>query len=657
MRKSQFLLSLIFVLSSVIPSYGAMQQFTKHGWNLLVDVEQGRLSISHTQLGVVIEDVILNLQKEGRLTPLSDWDVEDRDTDLLAVTTSNPAASTWEFVVAPSGIAVRSSAANSVIAGIAPAPVSRFPARIAEPDKMQSSLSDEDTDYTGAKLYEKMYVPGEASDVMYLALGLVEARNLHALFDRPSDTVIQFSAKSRLKRNLKDSTRMEVSIPAYMSPEAWRGEPSTLRSDVYSFGALLYALGAGAPPHRGDSPEIAQEAALACDAPSLAVAAPGIDARFVAIVDRCLRRDPAERFASGDDVREALETLAADDAPAVRVLAQAPHVRPALLPRRAALGVVLALALVLAFFAYPNDGGEPSRLPVHAAPAPEATPEAPAQRSPDPPAQMADARSVGVVPGGCPEGMVPVPAGTFHMGSPEGEGGENEHPQHEVTLSAYCIDRTEVTVAAYVACVADRHCSAALHTVNWTGYTGDNVKIYSGWCNREDRPDHPINCIDWDQAKAYCTWKGKRLPTEAEWEYAARGSDGRAYPWGNEAPSAKRLNACDSQCIAVYPWPVMFDGNDGWGTTAPVGSYPEGVSPFGALDMAGNVWEWTADWYGVYAMQAQTNPPGPSTGTSRVVRGGGWISNDATKRRTTDRARHPPKVRDCDVGFRCVRED
>ena len=136
-----------------------------------------------------------------------------RSTDLLAVTTGNPAASTWEFVVAPSGIAVRSSAANSVIADIVPAPVSRFPARIAEPAKMQSFLSDEDTDYTGAKLYEKMYVPGEASHVMYLALGLVEARNLHALFDRPSDTAIQFSARSRLKRNLKDSTRMEVSIP------------------------------------------------------------------------------------------------------------------------------------------------------------------------------------------------------------------------------------------------------------------------------------------------------------------------------------------------------------------------------------------------------------------------------------------------------------
>jgi len=225
-------------------------------------------------------------------------------------------------------------------------------------------------------------------------------------------------------------------------------------------------------------------------------------------------------------------------------------------------------------------------------------------------------------------------------------------------LSAYCIDRTEVTVAAYTQCVAAGGCSAALHTVNWKGYVGNNVKRYSGWCNQEDRPDHPINCVDWDQAAVYCTWKGKRLPTEAEWEYAARGGDGRAYPWGNDAPSAKRLNACDHECVAMQPgWSAMYDGNDGWETTAPVGSYPEGGSPFGALDMAGNVWEWTADWYGVYTTQAETNPQGPRTGTSRVFRGGGWITQDASKTRAAFRAWNTPTARDCDLGFRCARGD
>jgi len=257
-------------------------------------------------------------------------------------------------------------------------------------------------------------------------------------------------------------------------------------------------------------------------------------------------------------------------------------------------------------------------------------------------------------PGSCPAGMVPVPAGTFRMGSPEGAGKPDEQPQREVTLSAYCIDQTEVTIAAYAACVAANECRAASRTVNWNGYVGENVKIYTRWCNGEDRPDHPINCVDWDQASAYCTWRGKRLPTEAEWEYAARGSDGRMNPWGKEAPNAKRLNACGTECTAITQWPAMYNGNDGWETTAPVGSYPEGRSPFGAFDMAGNVYEWTADWYGMYPKQAETNPQGPSTGTSRVCRGGGWCSIDASLNRAVGRAWHTPTVRDVDVGFRCV---
>jgi formylglycine-generating enzyme required for sulfatase activity len=365
---------------------------------------------------------------------------------------------------------------------------------------------------------------------------------------------------------------------------------------------------------------------LNSDPPPLASAAPGIDPGFAAVVERCLRRDPAERFASGDEVREALEALAVGAKTAARALARPSRGRRPSRSRRAIVaGVVLAFALVL--FTYYPFGGE------HAAET-----------------------------GSCPEGMVPVPAGTFRMGSPEGQGEPNEQPQHAVTLPSYCIDTTEVTVAAYAACVAANACRVAPRTVNWNRYSVENGKLYSGWCNHEERPDHPINCVDWFQAAAYCTWKGKRLPTEAEWEYAARGSDDRAYPWGQEAPNAKRLNACDSECVAMamrhgIGWPAMYDGNDGWGTTAPVGSYPEGRSPFGALDMAGNVWEWTADRYGAYPTQAETNPQGPSTGTSRVLRGGGWVTQDADKTRAAFRIWNTPAVRDVDLGFRCARGD
>jgi formylglycine-generating enzyme required for sulfatase activity len=227
----------------------------------------------------------------------------------------------------------------------------------------------------------------------------------------------------------------------------------------------------------------------------------------------------------------------------------------------------------------------------------------------------------------CPRGMTRAKTGTFQMGSPAGVGEANEHPQHQVTLSAYCIDKTEVTVKDYRACVAKGACSATATTQS---------------CNGEDRADHPVNCVTWDEAVAYCKWAGKRLPTEAEWEYAARGADGRTYPWGNKAPTTERLN-------------TYADG-DGWSTTAPVGSYPKGASPVGALDLAGNVWEWTADWYGPYSATAVTDPTGVIAGDFRVIRGGGWNINDPGIVRAAVRLWFETSKAVDLIGFRCVRE-
>ena len=233
--------------------------------------------------------------------------------------------------------------------------------------------------------------------------------------------------------------------------------------------------------------------------------------------------------------------------------------------------------------------------------------------------------------------MVPVPAGPFQMGCNEAVDGDcdsDELPYHEVTLDAYEIDETEVTVAAYAACVQAGACAEPD-----TGYNGCN------W-GAADRAEHPVNCVDWGQAGAYCAWAGKRLPTEAEWEKAARGTDGRRYPWGNATAS------CD--------FAVMYDGGVGCGTgtTWPVGSKPAGASPCGALDMAGNVWEWVADRYdsGYYASSPETNPQGPSSGSDRVGRGGGF-GYDAAALRVSNRDYAPPGYAGGGLGFRCARSN
>ena len=232
--------------------------------------------------------------------------------------------------------------------------------------------------------------------------------------------------------------------------------------------------------------------------------------------------------------------------------------------------------------------------------------------------------------------MVTVPVGEFWMGCAPQDSScdDDEKPGRTVYLDAFRIDRTEVTVAQYAACVQDGVCSAAnsdLWTCNW---------------GKAERDDHPINCVDWKQARTYCRWAGKHLPTEAQWEKAARGTDGRLYPWGEAKASCR--------------YAVMDDGGSGCGSggTMPVGSRLAGASPYGALDMSGNVYEWLADRYAEDAYQnaGDRNPTGPSSGGSgRAIRGGSWISVVARTLRSSNRDRSRPEYRSDDLGFRCVR--
>jgi len=227
--------------------------------------------------------------------------------------------------------------------------------------------------------------------------------------------------------------------------------------------------------------------------------------------------------------------------------------------------------------------------------------------------------------------MVYVPAGEFEMGSMEGE--SDEQPVHTVALDGFWIDRTEVTNGQYAQCEAAGACDPPPNTGSTTrdSYYGNSAY-----------DNYPVIYVSWHDAEDYCAWAGARLPTEAQWEYAARGPESRVFPWGDEF-----------DCTLTNSW---GEGCDGYTRTAPVGSFPAGASWCGALDMIGNVWEWVADWYdGDYYERSPTqNPLGPEEGNLKVLRGGSW-GDDPEYVRGAYRRRFRPDYRLNSDGFRCAR--
>jgi formylglycine-generating enzyme required for sulfatase activity len=267
--------------------------------------------------------------------------------------------------------------------------------------------------------------------------------------------------------------------------------------------------------------------------------------------------------------------------------------------------------------------------------------------------------------------MVMVPAGEFIMGSNADEFNywhitrdpfAAEIPQHRVYLDAFSIDKYEVTNARFQQFVqATGHCTQAEREGWGFADTGEKFEQVNGANWRAPRgpessiaglKQHPVVQVGQEDAQAYCAWAGKRLPTEAEWEKAARGTDGRAYPWGDQFDGA-RLNFCDQNCQRSTPDQMV---NDGYRYTAPVGSYEGGKSPYGAYDMAGNVWEWVADWYDkdYYKNSPARNPQGPTSGKQAILRGGGW-SGHVLSVRTPYRSMYAPAARADVVGFRCAK--
>jgi len=223
-----------------------------------------------------------------------------------------------------------------------------------------------------------------------------------------------------------------------------------------------------------------------------------------------------------------------------------------------------------------------------------------------------------------------------------------EAPKHTVYLDAFWIYGTEVTNSMYRLCVEDGDCKAPQKIFSHT---------HERYFNNPEFDGYPVIYITYDDAQVYCEWVGARLPSEAEWEKAARGEAGLLFPWGNDELQNNLANFCDEGCPGHSMEVTELGFNDGYRDVAPVGSYPAGASPFGALDMAGNVLEWVADWYAVdyYSYSPQINPKGPESGTRHIIRGGSWWgTRDGL--RPAARASKSQNFSSDKVGFRCAVE-
>jgi formylglycine-generating enzyme required for sulfatase activity len=269
------------------------------------------------------------------------------------------------------------------------------------------------------------------------------------------------------------------------------------------------------------------------------------------------------------------------------------------------------------------------------------SPEASAQA---PSASAAPATATTPAPASCPAGMAAIPGGTYAPGG----------RKDAVVVAGYCLDLTEVTVAAYDACVTSGACTPP---DAYEAYDAKRANWQRASCNwrHPGRAQHPINCVDSDQSAAFCASLGKRLPTEEEWEWAARsGPDAAPYPWGSATPDEHRLNACGLECRAaqaaqgVESRALAYRANDGFAETAPVGSFPQGDNRWGVHDLEGNVAEWTSTaWRNSHLGQADT--------IDRVTRGAGWLEDHASGLTATARDTWTPATRFMTVGFRCLK--
>ena len=438
-----------------------------------------------------------------------------------------------------------------------------------------------------------------------------------------------------------------VGSPPYMSPEQIEGSRRVdLRSDLWSLGVIVYEALTGRRPFAGSSFIAVGSAVLEGKYTPACELRKGLPAAVDDWLAKALSVDPESRFQSARELVEAYRAVAAtaEELPPSRVDRHSPA----------------------AAFATTLEAPPPALAPATVSHAPVAEKAGPVRRRSSAGVALALLVAVGAGvgvftlgsrrSGTCPAGMTRIGGAEFRMGSSaEGETPSDETPPLSLRLDPFCVDVTEVSVGAYSECKA---CKPLAGTVQGEGLTPNAVAFWSKFCNRDDAREHPVNCVDFERASAYCEAQGKRLPSEAEWELAARGPSGSTYPWGESPPVGVRTNACGAECSRMLserleksgrgPWPRMYPDDDGAPATAPVGSRSAGATANGVLDLSGNVWEWTSSHYCRY--------DAPDCGDSRrVIRGGGWDTVESQDLRAARRMPSAPTARSWSVGFRCAK--
>jgi eukaryotic-like serine/threonine-protein kinase len=427
-------------------------------------------------------------------------------------------------------------------------------------------------------------------------------------------------------------TGVGIGTPDYMAPEQGRNESVDRRADIYALGVMLYEMLTGRKPFQADTPMAVLLKKSTDPLPRPRTYALDLPGSVETILIRCLQPAPENRYPTANDLIADLE----------KALAGIPPRKVSLLIPAVLIGAAALLVLAAGFLAM-------NFVKLGAVPTPTAILPV---RSPSPAAMIVLPTSTVLVPSPVPatatdavrisgrDGMemLYVPAGEFIHGVSAQDLSalrgmcpncpvdqlEDAQPQSRIYLDAFWIDKTEVTNAQFARFVADSGYRTIAETTDDSSYVQDiTLKDFvhvpdADWRHprgkRSDilsKDDYPVTQVSWQDAFAYCQWAERRLPTEAEWEKAARGEDGRLFPWGNRPPGQEDLNY-----------------NFTPGTLVRVGSYPGGASPYGALDMSGNVWEFVADYYSAdyYANIPDVNPSGPVKGKDRIFRGGSWAS-------------------------------